>query len=161
MNAASLAQLSPDDKEAFHRGVEATVQTFAYERGPSSREKDIVPLVKTTLMKVAVQVVHEGGENNLHYHLNSDTTWFVLKGNVRFYGPGDAVIAELGPHEGITIPGGARYWFETTGAEDLEILQMVAYDRASGKAERINVDAHKDWMTEAELRVYESSASTS
>jgi mannose-6-phosphate isomerase-like protein (cupin superfamily) len=160
MNAASLAQLSPEEKEAFHRGVEETVKVFAYERGPASREKDIVPLVKTQLLKVAVQVVHEGGENNLHYHLNSDTTWFVLKGNVRFYGPGDVVIAELGPHEGITIPGGARYWFETSGTDDLEILQMVAYDRANGKAERINVEAHKDWMTESELRVYETTATS-
>ena len=161
MNAATLAQLTADEKQAFHRGVEETVKTFQYERGPVSREKDIVPLTRTELMKVAVQVVHQGGENNLHYHLNSDTTWFVLRGNVRFYGPEDAVIAELGPHEGITIPGGARYWFETTGTDDLEILQMVAYDRANGKAQRINVDAHKDWMTEAELRVYETSPAPS
>jgi mannose-6-phosphate isomerase-like protein (cupin superfamily) len=156
MNAASLAQLSPDEKEAYHRSSEERVKTFVYERGPAGGEKDIVPLTKTDLMKVAVQVVHEGGENNLHYHLNSDTTWFVLKGNVRFYGPGDVVIAELGPHQGITIPGGARYWFETSGTDDLEILQMVAYNRAAGKAARINVESHKDWMTESELRVYET-----
>jgi mannose-6-phosphate isomerase-like protein (cupin superfamily) len=152
--------MNADEKEASHRAAEARVRTFAYERSPAGRPKDIVPLVRTDLLKVAVQVVHEGGENNLHYHLHSDTTWFVLRGRVRFYGPGDELIAELGPEEGVVIPGGARYWFEKSGPDDLEIVQMVAYDRGKGKAERVNVEAHKDWMTEDELRVYESGAAT-
>jgi mannose-6-phosphate isomerase-like protein (cupin superfamily) len=160
MNAATLAQLSPEEKEAYHRSSEDRVKTFTYERGPAGGEKDIISLTRTDLMKVAVQVVHEGGENNLHYHLASDTTWFVLRGGVRFYGPGDVVIAELGLHEGITIPGGARYWFEKTGPDDLELLQMVAYDKASGKAQRVNVEAHKDWMKTDDLLVYEGSAAT-
>ncbi len=160
MDAATLGRLNPEEKEAYHREVETRVQRFAYAPAPNGKPKDIVPLVRTELLKVAVQVVHEGGENNMHYHMNSDTTWFVLRGNVRFYGAGDEVIAELGPREGIVIPGGARYWFETSGTEDLEILQMVAYDRGKGKAQRINVDAHKEWMTDAELRVYEPSAAT-
>jgi mannose-6-phosphate isomerase-like protein (cupin superfamily) len=160
MDAAELAGSSPDRKEAFHRDAEARVQTFRYERSAPGAPKDIVGLTRTDRLKVAVQVVHEGGENNLHYHLNSDTSWMVLRGRVRFYGPGDALIAELGPEEGITFPGGARYWFEKTGPDDLEILQMVGYDRAQGKPQRINVETHKDWMTAEELRVYEGGAVT-
>lgn len=160
MDPATLARLKPDEKEAFHRDAETRVTTFAYARTPPDRPKDIVPLVRTGLLKVAVQVVHEGGENNLHYHLNSDTTWLVLRGRVRFYGPDDALLAELGPEEGILIPGGARYWFEKTGPDDLEIVQMVGYDRAKGKPERVNVESHKDWMTAEELRVYEAGSAT-
>jgi mannose-6-phosphate isomerase-like protein (cupin superfamily) len=160
MDAASLAHLSAEEQEAFHRDAEARVTTFAYERTPPDRPKDIVPLVRSELLKVAVQVVHEGGENNLHYHLNSDTTWFVLRGRVRFYGPGDELIAELGPEEGVFVPGGARYWFEKTGPDDLEIVQMVGYDRARGKAQRINIESHKEWMNAEELRVYEASRTT-
>jgi mannose-6-phosphate isomerase-like protein (cupin superfamily) len=160
MDAAALAGSSPDQKEAFHRDAEARVSTFTYARSAPGAPKDIVALARTERLKVAVQVVHEGGENNLHYHLNSDTTWMVLRGRVRFYGPGDALIAELGPEEGIVIPGGARYWFEKTGPDDLEILQMVGYDRAQGKPQRINVETHKDWMTADELRVYEGGAAT-
>jgi mannose-6-phosphate isomerase-like protein (cupin superfamily) len=155
MDAATLAKMTADEKDAYHRSVEERVKTFTYTRGPAGREKDIVALSRTDLMKVAVQVVHEGGENNLHYHLASDTTWFVLRGGVRFYGPGDVLIAELGEHEGITIPGGARYWFEKAGPVDLELLQMVAYDKASGTPARVNVEAHKDWMTTPDLHVYE------
>jgi mannose-6-phosphate isomerase-like protein (cupin superfamily) len=158
MNAAELAKLSPEEKEAFHQSVEAQVKVVKYEPKTTGEPKDIVPLVRTKLGRMAVQVVHEGGENNLHYHLNSDTTWFVLRGNVRFYGPGDALIAELGPHELISIPGGARYWFETCGSEDLEILQCVSFDTAGDKPSRINVEAHKDWMKDEQLLVYEPAA---
>jgi mannose-6-phosphate isomerase-like protein (cupin superfamily) len=143
-----------EDREALHRAAEARVKTFAYGKpAANGRPKDIVELVRGNLLKVHVQVVHEGGENNLHYHTNSETGWLVLRGHARFYGVDDVVLAELGPNEGIFIPGGARYWFEKTGDEDLELLQMVGLDKAG--AQRINVDAHKDWMTDAQLKVYD------
>jgi mannose-6-phosphate isomerase-like protein (cupin superfamily) len=162
VRADQIAKMSPEEKEAFHQDMESKVKTVKYERTSlSDRPKDIVPLVKTRLGRLAVQVVHEGGENNLHYHNNSDTTWFVLRGAVKFYGPGDVLIAELGPEEGIAIPGGARYWFEKTGDVDLELLQCVSFDSAGGTPERVNIEKHKDWMTEAELKVYEpASAAT-
>lgn len=157
MRAETLAQMSAEEKEAFHREQEAKVQTLKYERpSDSGKPKDFVNLAKTRLGRLTVQVVHEGGENNLHYHNNSDTTWFVLRGRVRFYGPGDALIADLGPEEGIAIPGGARYWFEKTGPDDLELMQYVSYDVNGGAAQRVNVEAHKDWMTDDRLQIYET-----
>jgi mannose-6-phosphate isomerase-like protein (cupin superfamily) len=159
VDAATLAKMSPEEKEAFHREQESKVKTFAYERPPGDRPKDILMLAKTRLGGVAIQVLREGGENNLHYHNNSDTTWFVLRGGVRFYGPGDVLIAELGPEEGIAIPGGARYWFEKTGDVDLELLQCVSFDPA-GPNQRVNVEKHKDWMTDPYLQVYETTAPT-
>jgi len=152
--------MTPEEKEAFHRAAEARVTTFSYKKPEGSgRPKDVVTLTKTPLLRVNVQAVHDGGENNLHYHTNQDTTWMVLKGRCRFYGPGDELIADLGEHEGISLPGGARYWFEKAGDVDLELLQMVAADSAAiaakGKAQRINVDQHKDWMTTENLLVYE------
>jgi mannose-6-phosphate isomerase-like protein (cupin superfamily) len=145
-----------EDKEAFHREAEARVKIFHYEKPASSgKPKDVVELVRGNLFKGLVQVVREGGENNLHYHVNSETGWFVLQGRARFYGVDDVLLAELGPNEGIFIPGGARYWFEKTGPEDLELLQMVGLDKAGAK--RINVEAHKDWMTDEQLKVYEPS----
>jgi mannose-6-phosphate isomerase-like protein (cupin superfamily) len=160
MTAAELAKLSPEEKEAFHRSIEAQVTVASYAPKSTGQPKDIVPLVRTKLGRMAVQVVHEGGENNLHYHLNSDTTWFVLAGNVRFYGPSDALIAELGPNELISIPGGARYWFETCGTEDLQILQCVNFDTAGEKPTRVNVETHKAWMKTDDLHVYEGAATT-
>jgi len=153
---ANIRDLPPEEREAFHQEAESRLQTFSYAPPDGTeRVKDIVPLCKTDLLRIHVQVVKDGGENNLHYHVNSDTCWMVLRGRVRFYGVGDKILAELGPHEGIMIPGGSRYWFEKTGDEPLEILQMVGIDRARGHDRRVNLETHKEWMQEKELQNYE------
>jgi mannose-6-phosphate isomerase-like protein (cupin superfamily) len=91
-----------------------------------------------------VQVVKKhGGENNLHYHTTSASFWMVLKGRVRFYGPGDVVIGEFGPHEGTITPRYARYWFENVGDEDLEILQVSAFAEGASKTGRTDVSKQK------------------
>lgn len=154
-----ISTMTPEEKEAFHEEAEGRVKTFKYDKpSPTGKPKDISWLVQSGLIKVLVQVVRDGGENNLHYHTNSETTWMVLSGGVRFYGPGDTVIAELGPNEGILLPGGARYWFEKVGEGDLELLQMIGVERSSGSDQRINVEKHKDWMeSDKFLKVYEGS----
>jgi len=155
MSIADPRKMTAEEREAFHRSAEQRMQPFHYEKPNTDRVKSIVTLVKGELVRLHVQVVKDGGENNLHYHTGSETAWMVLKGRVRFYGVGDEVIGEFGPHEGILIPSGARYWFEKVGDEDLELLQMVGYDRRDGaRAERINVETHKEWMTDPELQVY-------
>lgn len=101
MTATSTAKMTIEEKEAFHRKAEARITTFRYTPPEQSKwTKDVIPLAKTPLLKVFMQVVREGGENNLHYHTASDTTWMVLKGGGRFYGVGDVLLADLGPNEG-------------------------------------------------------------
>src|SRR3954470_4202852 len=102
--------MEPDEKEAFHQAAEAAIQTFKYEKpAPSSRPKVNTWLVRRPKIHVLVQCVRDGGENNLHYHTKSETSWIVLKGRARFEGIGDTLIAELGPMEGVNLPGGVRY----------------------------------------------------
>ena len=74
----------------------------------------------------------------LGYHAGVDITWMVLKGRARFYGPDDVVRGEFGPQEGILIPSGARYWFESCGTDDLELLQIKMYHRGKGTDKRID-----------------------
>jgi mannose-6-phosphate isomerase-like protein (cupin superfamily) len=155
MAIVDVRKMTPEEKEAFHREAETRIQPLAYAAPDSGKPKDVLMLGKTGRMRTLVQIVKSGGENNLHYHTNSDTTWMVLKGRVRFYGLGDTLIGEYGVGEGILMPGGARYWFEKAGDDDLELLQVVAAETGA-KAERINVEAHKDWMkSEPLLTVYE------
>jgi len=158
MTAKHPRDMSTDEREAFHRNAEAAIKTFRYEKpAPNGRPKQLAWLVRRPMMEVLVQVVKEGGENNLHYHTNSETTWMVLKGRARFVGLGDKVLAELGPMEGILLPGGSRYRFCKIGDEDLEILQMVSVAAESGAAaERINLETHKEWMVSPELTKYET-----
>jgi len=83
-------------------------------------------LATTDLATVAVKRIREGGENTLHYHPNADGFWTVLRGRVRFYTTDDELVGDLGPLEGIVIPRGYPYWFESADAtQDLEILQVL------------------------------------
>ncbi|SRR5579884_3651111 len=101
-------------------------QVFKYERPPLDRGKVVLRLARSDIMRANMQVLQEGGENNLHAHPNSDGFWLVLGGRVRFYGEGDVLIAELGQHEGLLMPRGYKYWFESASDEPLEILQVSA-----------------------------------
>jgi mannose-6-phosphate isomerase-like protein (cupin superfamily) len=154
------SQMTAAEKETYHRAAEGKLQTFRYARPQPVGVKDFMLLFKSEKVTVSVHVVRDGGENNLHYHTNMDQVYFVLSGRVRFYGPGDVLIEELGPQQGIFVPEGSRYWFEKCGPEDLEVFQIMM---KSGKAKRINIEPHKAWMNtfvtdgmeKDHLRVYE------
>jgi mannose-6-phosphate isomerase-like protein (cupin superfamily) len=97
------------------------------------------------LMKVQVQVVKSGGENNLHTHTGEDAFWYVISGAVKFYGEGDKVIGEYQKGEGILVPRGFKYWFESASNEQLEILRVTAKDQNVDN-KRVDLSPQKDWM---------------
>lgn len=143
---SSTDLLQPDEELLQrHQAAEANPLTFGYvpPSGVNSG-KGRVDLGKKDIIRGVVQVVKKnGGENNLHYHSRSASFWMVLKGRVRFYGPGDAVIGEFGPNEGTVTPRYSRYWFENVGDDDLEILQVMAYSDGAETNGRTDVDAQK------------------
>jgi mannose-6-phosphate isomerase-like protein (cupin superfamily) len=113
-------------KEAFHRAAEAAMKPFAFVRPDVeiSGRKGLYYLAHSDILKAAVQILNEGGDNVLHYHPGTDGFWMVLQGRVRFYGP-DGVIGEFGPCEGLSMPRNARYWFETASpGEEVHLLQI-------------------------------------
>ena len=84
-----------------------------------------LPTGSSPLVAAQVQVVPQGGENNLHYHTGEDGFWLVMKGRARFHGP-DGPTGEYGPMEGVLMPHNARYWFEAVNCgEDLHILHVA------------------------------------
>lgn len=120
------------------------IKTFRYEK-PAALDGDkmIVDLAGSDIIRGRVQVVRKGGENNLHSHEGMDGFWMVLSGRVRFYGPGDTVIGEFGPHEGILIPRGESYWFESADeSQDLELLQMAGFEKGT-RHRRVDIDPQR------------------
>jgi mannose-6-phosphate isomerase-like protein (cupin superfamily) len=111
-------------------------QLFRYQAPEVNHGKAAVRLASTGRVRAAVQVLKKGGENNLHYHRYQDGVWMVLSGRVRFYGEGDEVLGEFGPMEGILVPHGFQYWFESVGDEVAEILQVEAAVRELNTEER-------------------------
>jgi mannose-6-phosphate isomerase-like protein (cupin superfamily) len=150
--------MSPGQKESFHLEAESRIRKFRYETPTLAPEevKRVSVVCESDIVTLLVQLVKSGGENNLHYHTNSETCWMVLRGRARFYGPNGKILGELGPYEGILMPGGSRYRFEKVGDEDLEILQMVGHDKSKGPHRRINIEPKKEWMqNDPGMKTYE------
>jgi mannose-6-phosphate isomerase-like protein (cupin superfamily) len=120
---------------------------FKYQTPEFEGVKKSMMLCSSDLMKVMVQVVKEGGENNLHTHTGDDAFWYVINGAVKFYGEGDKLIGEFKTGEGILIPRGFQYWFESSAKEPLEILRVTARDQ-NVENKRINVAPLKPWQLE-------------
>jgi mannose-6-phosphate isomerase-like protein (cupin superfamily) len=125
-------------------------KVFKYQTPQFDGVKKTLQVCNSDLMKVQVQVVKDGGENNLHSHTGDDAFWYVMNGAVKFYGEGDEVIGEFNKGEGILIPRGFKYWFESSSSEPLEILRVTAKDQ---KVENQRVDhsakkQKKQWMVD-------------
>jgi mannose-6-phosphate isomerase-like protein (cupin superfamily) len=127
--------------------MEREAQLFKYEKPEFDGVKKSLMVCNSDLMRVHLQVVKTGGENNLHTHTGEDAFWLVLGGAVRFYGEGDKVIAELQKHDGILIPRGFKYWFESASDEALEIVRVAARDQ-NVENKRVSEAPLKQWMVE-------------
>ncbi len=134
-------------KEAFHQAAEALIHNFSFTRPdiefPNEKKKIHVKLAGTNTVRASVQVLKEGGENNLHYHPNMDLIYMVLKGRIRFYGPEDKVIGEYGEMEGLLLPENSRYWFESVGEEEAHLLQIAGFLKGINAFKRIAVEPPK------------------
>jgi len=148
----SVVPTRDEDLRKRHEAAEADPVTFSYTKPAGvNAGKGFVNLGRRDIVRGAVQVVKKhGGENNLHYHTTSASFWMVLKGRVRFYGPGDVVIGEFGPNEGTITPRFSRYWFENVGEEDLEILQVSAFSDGAKTSGRTDVSEQRFKIASAE-----------
>jgi mannose-6-phosphate isomerase-like protein (cupin superfamily) len=120
---------------------------FRYQTPQFEGVKKTLQVCNSDLMKVQVQVVKDGGENNLHTHTGDDAFWYVIRGAVKFYGEGDRLVGEYQKGEGILIPRGYKYWFESAAPEPLEILRVTAKDQ-NVENQRVDHSAQKQWMVD-------------
>ena len=131
---ANVYNLSPELQQRIEE-AEKEIKCFRYEKPEGiGTAKARIELGRGGNIRGVVQTVKDGGENNLHYHTDADSLWMVLKGRVRFYGVGDELLGEFGPQEGIITPAYSRYWFESCGDEELELLQVGAFSGPGAKS---------------------------
>ena len=129
--------------------AQSAFQTFTVAPQLLKHGKTSTRLVRTDHINSGVQVVAEGGETNLHAHSSQDEIWFVLSGIAAFYTEGDAVVARLTKHQGLLIPHGAAYWFESSSDENLVILRFGAAVPEAGPDRRIDMRERK-WAVSGE-----------
>ena len=126
--------------------AEAGIETYSYERPDVELpvgKKIRVKLAGTDSARAQIQVLNEGGENNLHFHANVDLIYMVLQGEVHFYGVDDKLIGKFGQWQGVKLPQYSRYWFKSVGAQEAVLLQMSGYPKGSKQKKRIACEPHK------------------
>ena len=105
---------------------------------PKKRGKIRVNLTQTDNARFQIQrAFKDVGEANMHAHTAQDATWFVLAGEVEFYGYRDVLIARLGKYEGLTVPRGIPYWWKAVSDEPLEIIHASS-GTSEVKSEQVN-----------------------
>jgi mannose-6-phosphate isomerase-like protein (cupin superfamily) len=83
------------------------------------------PLAVADHLWLKIKVYAKGGENHLHAHPHQDHSFIILDGRARFHGPRGEE-RELGRNDGILLPAGCYYWFETISEEPLVVLRVGA-----------------------------------
>ena len=130
--------------ETKPKGKVVTLRTPLLSHG---RTTDFI--AQGDLLKVAVKVYAEGGENGLHAHTTNEHIHMVLQGQATFFDE-DGKATVVNRYEGMYLPQGAYYYFQSTGDENLVLMSCYAADRAMQGADgRLAIDgtameAHTD-----------------
>ena len=121
--------------------TEAKAEFFKLRTPLLSKGRLDTELTRTDTMRVWMKCYAEGGENVLHAHPSEDHIFVILQGQARFHDKDD-VERVLGRNEGIMLPAGSFYYFESCGDEPLVMLRVGAYTEPP-KVARIGRDGHE------------------
>ena len=93
-------------------------------RTPYMKQGRITQLVaETENMWIHTKINYEGGENEIHTHLDEDHSFIVLEGQMSVFDEkGNQIKVEK--HQGVMIPRGAYYRYLNTGPENLVVIRV-------------------------------------
>ncbi|MDE3074955.1 MAG: cupin domain-containing protein [Chloroflexota bacterium] len=98
------------------------------QQGITSEER-----AHTELLSVLIKVYARGGENRMHAHMREDHSFIVLEGEATFHLDSDEHVRVLKPYEGVMLPRGTHYRFESSGEGNLVMLRVGAAPPGSPK----------------------------
>lgn len=81
---------------------------------------------RTDLMTVTIKVYAEGGENAMHSHPYEDHAFIVVEGQATFHLGSDDNVKAVNKYEGVMLPKGSFYRFESSGSENLVMIRTGA-----------------------------------
>ena len=95
-------------------------------RTPYMKQGRITQLVaETENMWIHTKINYEGGENEIHTHLDEDHAFIVLEGQMSVFDENGNEI-KVEKHQGVMIPKGAYYRYLNTGSENLVVIRVGA-----------------------------------
>ena len=93
---------------------------------PYMQQGRVTQLVaETPNMWIHTKVNAEGGENEIHKHLDEDHAFIVLEGQMSVFDEKGGEI-EVKQYQGVMIPKGAYYRYHNTGAGNLVVIRVGA-----------------------------------
>lgn len=126
--------------EAMEIAADAPKPSFFTMRAQRlSRGSTEEPLAIGKHLWLKIKVYGKGGENKLHSHLNQDHSFVVLDGKACFHGPRGEK-RTIKRNQGILLPAGSYYWFESVGKDPLVLLRVGALVDASKPDKRLMPD---------------------
>jgi len=125
-NAAPIVENTAEWQAEVERLAQKTTPSFFHIRCPlpeAGRTNQV--LAASKMMSVVLKTYAEGGENELHAHINEDHCFVILQGKALFYGP-NGETREVGRNDCVLLPRGSLYWFRAEGGEPLVMLRIGA-----------------------------------
>jgi mannose-6-phosphate isomerase-like protein (cupin superfamily) len=115
--SATAAKLKSQDKPK--------AQAFSLKT-PYMKQGRVTQLVaETTNLWIHTKINAEGGENEIHKHIDEDHAFIVLEGQMSVFDElGNEM--EIKQHQGVMIPKGAYYRYLNTGEGNLVVIRVGA-----------------------------------
>lgn len=112
-------------------------------RTPYMKQGRVTQLVaETENMWIHTKINYEGGENEIHCHLDEDHSFIVLEGQMSVFDE-KGNEQKIEKYQGIMIPKGAYYRYLNTGSENLVVLRVgagVKGQKQGGEEMRVRPD---------------------
>jgi mannose-6-phosphate isomerase-like protein (cupin superfamily) len=117
MQATAAARKETDEKPRAY--------TFSLKT-PYMKQGRVTQLVaETATMWIHTKINAEGGENEIHSHLDEDHSFIVLEGQMSVFDEKGNEL-KVGKYQGVMIPKGAYYRYLNTGDENLVVIRVGA-----------------------------------
>ena len=115
--SATAAKLKSQDKPQ--------AQMFSLKT-PYMKQGRVTQLIaETTNLWIHTKINAEGGENEIHKHIDEDHAFIVLEGQMSVFDElGNEM--EIKQHQGVMIPKGAYYRYLNTGEGNLVVIRVGA-----------------------------------
>ena len=95
-------------------------------RTPYMKQGRITQLVaETENLWLHTKINYEGGENEIHTHLDEDHSFIVLEGQMSVFDEKGGEV-KVEKYQGVMIPKGAYYRYLNTGPDNLVVLRIGA-----------------------------------
>src|ERR671919_3149094 len=113
---------------------------------PYMQQSRVTQLIaETSNMWIHTKINAEGGENEIHTHLDEDHSFIVLEGEMTVFDEkGNEIVVR--PYQGVLLPKGAYYRYLNTGAGNLVVLRIGAGVRnkpQTGQPMRVRPDGRE------------------